>query len=1007
MADNPLFPGVTFMATNRFNLPVLLMPVLALAATVCCSQLAQCEVKTLVLPSDYADFALNPETGTVASISAESSEIVFFRETDLSSETPVPTAKHSVGSTPCSIFYKAFQDKRVFSVVCTQDPHMYIFDAGRADGDNTKEFSLLGKVPLESIGNSLVTGSINPEDPFLYHCYGSGHDSKTGVVSLRDLQSHGAAFDGSMDCAISASGEVAYRRGPWSPSGFESLIRTNTLSETAPKFSRLFYDHRSVEGYVPDPFDRLTAVGPQLYARSLETIEQSLSFMPLAFFRSRPIIVGIPSTEAGAGIGGRRNVNPAPASITIQAASSNNFVLLGNPVKLDLVGVSGDRALARGVESRSDFKRVVKRSRLFADDARLRCIYADGNRLCWFPIAEFAGADEPFLMATLENSEKLHVGRENRLTLKPVDARVQLIIDDKPDGMVVDGESLVWTPSPDQIGTAVIVATLKHELLQKTQRFEVNVTLPGYPLPFQPAGFVLSDSANLVFLWEGDVPDQFRARENSAVVGEGRIAIMELEAGKIQQHRKIADAVNRAAINATNVFLVPALPGAARCEILRIKDLEREKSLMTDGPITHLEIKENLLILQTAATLEIYDVNTFALLKSFRSTGPADSIKLTKYGFYVNGVLYGFDLKAKLLVSLDKIPQLGGPRNLQPPAVVNPPAKESHDNPKRPGQGVSRLATSTTPDGEVTISLDFQSQPLEVPGSIHTWRTAADVSLTTSGAVEAKQVIVRTKQYAQTSRVTSPPAGSLQVNSRQVGAVFERVLFLWPIPARKNADVLPLELRPQQSFLQMTSDGPTELKHELNGGRAPVSFSLLKTTEALSIDEATGIVTINKARAMADAMDTLQGHIRDKNRGESFLHTLREYAAAVPATSTSLLGLTPVDLPVAMPVLVTVNDADLNSATLQYSVIINVPAGEFRDRLVVLDAEREKRMAEMQAERAQREPMKPSGKKDQNASATEKELEEVKRRVASLEDRLDLVTRQLNRLLDELDEKAK
>ena len=36
-----------------------------------------------------------------------------------------------------------------------------------------------------------------------------------------------------------------------------------------------------------------------------------------------------------------------------------------------------------------------------------------------------------------------------------------------------------------------------------------------------------------------------------------------------------------------------------------------------------------------------------------------------------------------------------------------------------------------------------------------------------------------------------------------------------------------------------------------------------------------------------------------------------------------------------------------------------------------------------------------------------KELEEVKRRVASLEDRLDLVTRQLNRLLDELDEKAK
>ena len=995
-----------FMATTQCKLPMLLLQVLALTAAVCYLPPVYCEVKTLQLPGDYADFALNPETGTLASISAESNEISFFREADLTNDSPVPTAKHIVGSTPCSVFYKAFDDKRVFAVVCTQDPHMYLFDAGRAEGDHAKEFSLVAKVALESIGNSLVTGSINPDDPFLYHCYGSGHDSKTGVVSLRDLQSHGVAFDSSMDCAISASGEVAYRRGPWSPSGFESLIRTNSLSDSAPKFSRLLYQHESSGGYLPDPFDRLTAVGVRLHSRSLENIEQSMNFRPLAFFRTRPIILGVSTAEANAGFGGQRNSPPAQP-VTIHAASYNTFEKFGSPVTLNIVAAEGVREIARGVESRADFKTVAKKSRLFADDARLRCVYADRNRLCLFPLTEFGGVEEPFLMASLEGAEEIKFGRENRLRLKPLDDRVKLTIDDKPDGMTIDGDTLVWTPGPDQIGPAAIVATLKYQSLQKTQRFEVNAKFPGYSLPFQPAGFVLSESEDLAFVWEDDPQNRSPGRRDSVVNVGGSIAVMELKTGKIQQQRKIADSVNRAAINAKNIFLVPTMTGPSRCEILRTSDLEREKTLATDGPITHLELKENLLILQTAATLQIYDANTFSTLKSFRTTGPGDSIKVTKHGIYVNGVLYGFDLKVKLLVSVDKIPQLGGVRNLQPPVAVNPPVRESYNNPMRPGPGLTRLATTTTSDGEINIGLDLQSQPIQVPGSVHTWRTAADVSISTVGAVEAKQVILRTKQYAQTSGSNSLPAGLLQVNSTHVGAIVERELFLWPIPERRKVDILPLEILPQQSMLLMTSDGTSELKHEIRGGRAPIRFSLLKTTDAISIDEARGSVTIDKSKAMADAMDTLQGHIRDMNRGESFLQTLRDHSASVPVTLTSLVGLTRDDLPVAMPILVTVNDADFNSATLQYSVVINVPAREFSERLVALDAEREKRQAEMQAERSQRETMKPSSKNDQSAAATEKELEDVKRRVASLEDRLDLVTRQLNKLLDELDEKAK
>lgn len=999
------------MTMSRCGLSVLLLQLLTLFAPVWCSQFVYGEVKLLQLPADYADFALNPETGTLAAISAESNEVVFFRSADLNTASPMPVVKQTVGMTPCSIFYKVFQEKHVFAVVCTQDPHMFLFEAGSATNDPSKDFTPLGKILVDSVGNSAVTGSINPEDPFLYYCFGSGHSSKTGVVSLRDFEAHGIAFEGSMDCAVSASGEIAYRRGPWTPSGFESLIRTNPLSETTPLFSRLFFNHVSAERYIPDPFERLTAVGPGLYSRSLETLEHTLSFTPLAFFQSRPIIVGIPSTGPGADLGVKRNPAPTPTSITIHAASYNNFAVMENSVKLEFVAAGGDRSLVRGVDSQSDFKKVVKRVRLFADDANLRCLYADGNQLCLFPLSDFGGADEPFLTAKLDKTEQLLVGRENRMTLKPLDARIELSINEKPDGITVDGENLVWTPNPNQIGPAVIVTTLKHGTLQKTQRFELNVTYPGLPLPFTPAGFVINDSADLAFLWEAAVPIPFRPRNDAAIVGAGRIAVVELKGGEIQQQRRISNAITYAAIDSKHVFIVPAQTGAgaSRCEILKITDLEREKSLVTDSPVTHLELRNNLLILQTATSMDIYDATTFVLLKVFRATAPGSPGNVTNVGFYVNDILYGFDLKPKLLVSPGRIPQLGGERRLQPPASVNPPEKDLAGTPRLPGQDLVRLTSALTPDGDVRFDLEYQAMPIAVEGAVHTRRTAVDIWVAASGAVEAKQVLLRETNYPEKQRQlkasaeSPPPAGLLQVNTDKICAVVDRMLFLWPIPPRKNAGPAPLEILPQQSLLVMTDDGATELTHELRGGRPPFSFSLLATTAAISIDEAKGTVRIDKSRAMTDAMDLLELQVRNRNRGESFVQTSQNLFGRTDETLTTTFEVTADHIPVAMPILVTVNDADLYTTTLQYSVILKVPAKEFKERLQTRDVAREKQIAEMRAERAQGEATKQANGMAQSAASAEKELKDVKRRLASVEDRLDMVTRQLNEVLKKLD----
>ena len=71
---------------------------------------------------------MQPETGTLAAVVAEENEVHFFLAKDYESGTG-PTAEVRVGATPCSVAYKRYGDKHVFAVVCSQDSHLYLFNA--------------------------------------------------------------------------------------------------------------------------------------------------------------------------------------------------------------------------------------------------------------------------------------------------------------------------------------------------------------------------------------------------------------------------------------------------------------------------------------------------------------------------------------------------------------------------------------------------------------------------------------------------------------------------------------------------------------------------------------------------------------------------------------------------------------------------------------------------------------------------------------------------------------
>jgi hypothetical protein len=128
-----------------------LLAILAMAFSLPLSPLrARAEVLTVEMPGDYADFALDPQTGNLLALDAENGQALLFRQADLKNENGALAVTIRVGSTPCSACYKRFGDARHFAVFCSQDSHMYLIDAEKG--------MLVAKIELAQSGVSYVTG---------------------------------------------------------------------------------------------------------------------------------------------------------------------------------------------------------------------------------------------------------------------------------------------------------------------------------------------------------------------------------------------------------------------------------------------------------------------------------------------------------------------------------------------------------------------------------------------------------------------------------------------------------------------------------------------------------------------------------------------------------------------------------------------------------------------------------------------------------------------------------
>ena len=882
---------------------------------------------------------MHPETGTVAAVLAETNQVYFFRIDDLAAGKASSAAIVEVGATPCSIVYKKYANLQVFVVVCIADVHMYIIDAN--------SFELLKTIPLEQKDNILVTASMNEQDPFLYYCFG---DSMTGVASLRDLNNHGVVFQNSRDCAISASGTEAYQLSYSGASLRDSFMLKNSLTDSKPQFVWLNSVPASNDLCIPDPFDRYTTSGHEMYTADLAQKESTLDFTPRVFLKSKPIVIG--TQELGKPP--KAGTPPSTSrSIELRAASSNSFKKVGRTILLDYENAEGARLLPRTGWGN---KHVEKRLHLFTDEARHHIVHTEGKTLHHIPLADMQLPDEPFLFAKLDGNKELYCNLENEFEIVPFDQGLEITFDYLPTGMKSNGNKLIWQPNSTQIGPATIRTTIKHGVLRRKLTFYLNVVFPHTALPFLPNGIAVDTSSAIAFVWDGPIYQYGKPKEPTS--DAKRLAVVDLDNRVVIAQRQLPDFIGRIALTDEYILFLPWIARTEHCEVLRRDNLKRVTSLVMKSPITYMNVFGSVIIVQSQHETVIFDSKTLERLKVFQGISsfrnPDESKDaFSENGIFANGVLYGFNMQPKLFLHTGPILLMGNEN--QPDTSMFVVERMNYVQEMRASERYLDLSftppsilKAKNPSQNIQVELQSHMDRRTALGDSFRWRADNELSVTASGAVNQKQLLMLEKLSGPSNEESWRSHNMVLVTQQHAIVMSDGRLFRWQLPIPDTAVVsndvstrtplAKLRLSPRQSELTLSSSKQTELVHEVQGSKLPVTFTLANRSGALELDKATGRIVIDNQAMLAEASRFLVNNAR-MIEGEN----AQEYADRTMKYVTQLLGKSMGGVPVAIPIDISVTDATTTSARLQYFLIAEIPVSFFVEKWSDAEKERNKK----------------------------------------------------------------
>lgn len=930
------------------------------------------------LPASYADFAVDPESGVIAAVDVKQNQVAFFGPKISIGMRPTTTL--TLGNRPASVVFKQTAKERLFVVACLGEDQLYLVDA--------TTLKQIAKIPVAASDISGLAVSQAPDDAVVYYNYGRGHDCAAGYVDLDKRENRGLAFDDAMDCAISGDGRYAYRRGPWSPSGFESLKRVEGIvAASRPKFERVFYEHDSRGQYVSDPYGQYTSSGNKLYSVTLEKAIGEFQMIPAAFFPDKPLVVGFSTGPVRSSRLQRGPKDP----LKLVVASLNTY---RNVAELELpaeIAVADETNLAG--PGNGDFKFVGYKQRTIVDAQRSRIIIAHAGNIVEVPYATLGLPDEPFLVLSADTSQPIVIAKPNVIKLRTRDSRIKVELLDHTDGLALTARGLEFKPNESQIGTLSARFRLSHGEFERIVPVELQVEREGLKL----SGAInrCAVAGRWCFGWSA-VENHRAGQEPQSPQG----VLINLETGVIVSQAALAFQPHLAAVDDQNVFLVQ--PGTGTLTVLDPQTLQQRKAMTFDLPIAWVTS------LDQAVAVGLGDGSFLRLKASDLSLLPSTQVgkpsaasihrqmasgapKRTSSGLrFPDGNVYDAQLERLVLFKApDSLIRLV---DNEDPAF----AEDARGQPIPNGSDGQAVAFVEHPDQPATLVLRRRAKTENVPGATHTWRTESvwvvEVFPSNRPLPPAAKTVTLAKststaQYAAAGEARQ--SGQIAVSGDKVVCLCGGKLFQLPLASVSvdEASASPPAFLAAQSVF-VVDDGPPALRQEVRGGTKPLQFSLSSPQPGLTINPANGEIAVDSARIRQAALARLCPAAGPTPRGSVFqsLKEVDDYSARTADLVKRIAGREPRGVPVVIPIAVQAVDATPRTARLRYDVICEVPRGEIDAEFKKLELLRAQQPAVQQPEIQQAA--------DVGGGAVER-MRKLEQRIAALEAQLELLTRLL------------
>ncbi len=912
-------------------------------------------------------FAFDPEAGAVAVADTESGALTLYTRAALGGREGGLVGPVSVGDQPVDVVFKKLGERSLFAVLCQGNGRLVLLDS--------RSLEIVARIPVTGAGPSSLFASLNPADPYVYYCYGNGHDSSLGRVHLEDesVEAFGR-LDGResvADGALSARGDWLYHRGPWSPSGFNAW-RIVSAPGAAFEALRITDEHESTPGYVPDATGEYCASGSDLYSVDLATKVATLSARPAGFSANRPLILAFDESD-------------------LVILSLNSFQELAR------TSVPLDR----------DAHRYGAPPPAFLDDTGERVIVCQPQALHIIALDNLDLPEEPFLSVEVQGSSQFEVGVQGVLGLAPRETGLVVSLDQAPDGVRLDGTRLVWTPTEDDVGPVEVGLRLSAGGTERTLTLDIDVQYPFLALDFVPTWLLTDPEGNRALLLDGD-----RSGFPWEGAGTTQLALVDIATKTLIARRQLTGTVRTAHLDGHAVYYAPT-QGGNLFRTLSLEDLSDGQRVFVNEPVTDFgSLPDGSLLVVNGGEAALYDSQT---LKRTGVLGQAAG------ALGRNPVQLPVRLQDGWLVGSSVVPEGGG----APLMLVWPPPGFPLQSPARGEETAPRLwarvidarslRAGDRRAGHVIASWDAQAAALlsTHPAAVTVQRTTTgggfealvqSLSLSFHDLVEGQPRRILALQRGPVAPYTSssmrgPP---FAVTATRVLLSDQERLYIVPLPSESLAALpAPVALKRKLAPVVLAKDALTKYTLEADGGTGPYTFSFLHEQPGLELDAASGELSVDGSVLWKSYLRSLQENLGRRIRLEAWEQTVAQAEAAYAA----LLGEKPGGLPVAVPVLVSVSDTEGQSDKLAATLLLVGPRGEADALVEAAHAAREAELRPVREEpdRSQEAPPPNASGADADALAglqtrvvqLETRVGDQKEQLAALDDSVEALRREL------------